>query len=73
MKNFKEIKTTIIGLIIWVITGFYFAQPYISEKDLWEVSNAWVTAGFVTGLLLMLAPDRFLTFLFGWLDKKTKE
>lgn len=71
MKNFKEIKTTIIGFILWVIAGLYFALPYFSEKDLWETNPIWVASLFVAGLLFMAAPDRFISFLFGWLNKKT--
>ena len=69
-KNVKEIKTTIIGLLVWIISGLYFALPYFSDKDLWEVERYEVSIGFVGGLLLILAPDRLLDFLFGWLNKK---
>ena len=69
-NNLKEVKTTIIGLIIWVATGFYFVMPYFSEKELWEVSHYEVVSGFIAGLLLLLAPDRFVEFLFGWLNKR---
>jgi hypothetical protein len=71
MKNVKELKTTIIGLIIWVATGLYFVTPYFSERELWEIDNIYVISGVVAGLLLLLAPDKFVTFLFGWLSKKT--
>jgi len=71
MRNVKELKTTIIGLIIWVATGLYFVTPYFSDKELWEIDNIYVISGVVAGLLLLLAPDKFVTFLFGWLSKKT--
>ena len=70
--NFKEIKTTLIGLILWVVDGFYFAMPYFNDNDLWESNGYWVVGLFVGGLLFMAAPDRFINFLFGWLNKKTK-
>lgn len=69
-KNFKEIKTTIIGLLVWIITGIYFLLPYFSDRKLWEVEHYEVGIGFIGGLLLMLAPDRFIDFVFGWLKKK---
>lgn len=69
-KNLKEIKTTVIGLIIWIATGFYFAMPYFSERELWEVHHYEVVSGVIAGLLLLLAPDRFIDFLFGYLSKK---
>lgn len=73
MKNFKEIKTTIIGFVLWIIAGLYFGLPYFSEKDLWETNNIWVTGMVLGGFLCMLAPDRFLDFLFGWLKKKSEQ
>lgn len=69
-KNLKEIKTTIIGLIVWIITGFYFAMPYFSDRELWNPEHYEVVTGFIGGLLLLLAPDRFIDFLFGYLNKK---
>lgn len=72
MNNLKEIKTTVTGLIIWIATGIYFVAPYIAEKELWETTHWEVSAGFISGLLLILAPDKFLSFVFGWLERKTK-
>lgn len=71
MGNFKEIKTTIIGFLLWVISGLYLGLPYFSEKELWEIDSVYVISLFVGGLALMLAPDRFLDILFGWMKKKT--
>lgn len=71
MKNFKEIKTTILGFIILIASGFYFALPYFSEKELWEVSTVYVIGGIVAGILLLLAPDKFVDFLFSWANKKS--
>lgn len=69
-NNIKEIKTTIIGLIIWSVTGAYSVMPYFSDRELWEVDHYYAVSGFIGGLLLLLAPDRFVSFLFGWLNKK---
>jgi len=69
-NNVKEIKTTIIGIVIWIVTGFYFVTPYFSELELWKPDLYGVVIGIVGGLLLLLAPDRFITFLFGWLNKR---
>ena len=69
-NNFKEIKTTIIGLLLWIITGFYFFTPYFMDRATWETEHYEVGFGFISGLLLMLAPDRFIDFLFIWLNKK---
>lgn len=71
-NNIKQIKTTVTGIAVWVITGLYFVLPYYSDRHLWQSEHWEVSAGFIGGLLLILAPDRFLRFLFGWLDKKTK-
>lgn len=69
-NNFKEIKTTIIGLLMWAITGVYFFMPYFSKQATWTTEHYEVTFGFIGGLLLMLAPDRFIDFLFKWMDKR---
>ena len=71
-SNIKEIKTTITGLLVWIITGFYFLFPYFSDRELWQSEHWEVSCGFIGGLLLILAPDKFLKFLFGWLERKTK-
>lgn len=72
MKNFKEIKTTILGLLLWVVDAFYFGLPYFSDKDLWEANTVYEVALFVSGLGLLLAPDNFIQLFFGWLKKKTQ-
>jgi len=70
-SNFQHIKTTVIGFLLWILGGVYFALPYFNtDHDLWEVNNAWVIALFVGGFLFMAAPDRMLDLLFGWLKKK---
>ena len=68
-NNLKEIKTTVIGVLVWIITGAYFFTPYFSDRELWVPEHYEVTVGFIGGLLLLLAPDRFIEFLFGWLNK----
>ena len=68
-KNFKQIKSTIIGFLIWIGTGFYFVYPYF-HKGLWEPHEYAVGVGVICGLALMLAPDRFVDWMFKWLDKK---
>jgi len=69
-KNFKELKTTLAGFAVWIMDGFYFMAPYFSDKHLWHVNEYAVGIGVVAGLLLILAPDRFVDFLFKWMDKK---
>jgi len=70
MKNLREIKTTITGFIVWVITVFYFITPYFSDRELWESKHYELIGGFIIGLLLLLAPDRLINFMFGWLNKR---
>jgi hypothetical protein len=70
MKNFKEIKTTVIGFLLWIIAGVYLAMPFFSDKELWEPNSLYVIGLFASGLALMLSPDRFLEILFGWMKKK---
>jgi len=70
MNNLKELKTTITGSILIVLDLLYFALPYFSEKELWEINNMYVVVGLGVGLGLLLAPDRLINFIFGWLKKK---
>lgn len=69
-KKLKELKYTILGLSVWVITGVYFFLPYFLEQATWIPLHYEVTGGFIGGLLLMLAPDRFIDFLFNWMNRK---
>ena len=69
-NNFKEVKTTITGVCVWIVTGVYFFMPYFSDRELWEADHYEVVCGFIMGLLLILAPDRLIDFMFGWLNKK---
>lgn len=70
MNNLKEIKTTIVGFLLILLTIAYFAIPYISVRELWEVNNLYSVVGFGVGVGLLLAPDRLIDFIFGWLKKK---
>ena len=69
-KNIKELKTTLVGVFVWILTGVYFFTPYFSDRKLWEVAHYEVTIGFLLGIGLILAPDRAIDFAFGWLNKK---
>lgn len=70
MNNLKEIKTTILGSLLIIFGVMYFAMPYFSERELWQVNNLYLGSLFIGGILLLLAPDRMLDFAFGWLKKK---
>jgi len=69
MTKFKEIKLTIIGLLVWSSTAVYFFMPYFSDRELWDVRHIEVIAGVVTGLGLLIAPDRFISIFFDGLSK----
>jgi len=70
MNNLKELKTTITGAVLILFTVMYFVLPYFSEKELWEIDNMYVGVGLGVGVGLILAPDRLVDFIFGWLKKK---
>lgn len=65
-RNLKEWKTTAIGLALWIMTGFYFFMPYFSDRQLWEPEHYEVGFGVISGLILLIAPDRLIDFLFTW-------
>lgn len=72
-NNLKEIKTTILGALLLIVGLVYFALPYFSENDLWEVNNLYLAFLVVGGILLILAPDKIISFAFSWLNKKKSE
>lgn len=72
-NNLKEIKTTIMGILMFVVGLAYFGMPYFSEKDLWEVNNLYLGFLVVGGILLLLAPDDIIRILLGWIRKRSKE
>lgn len=71
MKNFKEIKTTIVGLLLLVADAVYFGLPYFSDRDLWEPNIMYEVGLFACGIMLLLAPDNFIQIFTGWVKKKT--
>ncbi len=73
MKNIKEIKTTILGSIIFVIGVLYFALPYFHVHELWEPNAIWAGIIAGSGVMLLLAPDSILDFAKKKLDKKANE
>jgi uncharacterized membrane protein YqhA len=72
-SNITELKTTLTGLIIVIMSVAYFAMPYFSENELWEPNKLYAAIASGIGFLLIIAPDKILTIAFGWLRKKTKE
>lgn len=72
LSNLNEIKSTIIGLVLFIISAAFFAVNFKSLNT-FQISDLYVpgTIGLV-GMLLVLAPERLIDFLFGWMRKKTK-
>jgi hypothetical protein len=70
MSHIKELKTTITGVILFVFGVVYFAFTYFSDRELWEVNNLYLAAMIGGGVLLILAPDRMIDFVFGWMSSK---
>lgn len=72
MSNLRQIKTTIIGGILFLIGVVIFLIEYFTLKEM-AVSHYYVPIGFaLSGILFLLAPDRLLDFLFGFLKKKSQ-
>lgn len=69
-NNIKEIKTTVLGLILIVLGVAYFYMPHFSNKELWEVQTGYLLTLFVGGILLVLAPDRIIDVALNFLKKK---
>ena len=71
-NNLKEIKTTILGSLLIVVGLAYFALPYFSDRELWEVNNIYLSVCFIGGILFLVAPDRIVNWAFKWMDKKAQ-
>lgn len=70
MNNLKEIKTTIIGSILFLI-GVGMAVKVYFFDNLIEWTDYTVSGVFAAlGIMFLLAPDRALNFLFKKADKK---
>jgi len=66
----KEIKTTIIGGALFLISIAWFAVNFKSLNE-FQLGDIYVPSGIGgLGILFLLAPDRFLDFAFGWAKKK---
>lgn len=72
-NNLKEIKTTILGTIIFIIGVLYFALPYFHVHELWEPNATYAAIISFVGVGLLLAPDSILDFAKKKLDKKANE
>jgi hypothetical protein len=71
INNIKEKKTTGIGIMLWVMALLYWVLPYFIERELWEVNQIYTATMIGLGIGFLVAPDRLLDFLFGWLKKKS--
>lgn len=72
MNNLRQIKTTIIGGVLFLIGLTIFLVEYFTLKEM-AINHYYIPIGFTLGgILFLLAPDRLLDFLFGWLKSKSK-
>ena len=70
-SNLKEIKTTIIGFVLFLIGVGITVYEYF-QVEVIEWQHYFMPLGFtVAGIGFLAAPDRLLDFLFGWAKKKT--
>ena len=69
MKNLKEIKTTIIGSVLFLIGIAWFVMNFKTLAE-FKYSQLYIPGGFLgTGIALLLAPDKILDFALGWFSK----
>lgn len=72
MKNLKEIKTTVIGAILFAVGIAFFAVNF-KTLDAVKVSDIYIPGGLaVAGILFLLAPDKVVENLFNWINKNPK-
>lgn len=73
MSNLKEVKTTIIGSILFIIGIGILLYEYFTVKEMdWTYYVLPISLG-CAGIGFLLAPDKILEFGFGWLSKKVQK
>lgn len=69
--NLNEIKTTIVGALLFVIGVSITLYEYFLVQDI-EWTHYAFPIGFLTaGVGFLFAPDRLIDFMFSWAKKKT--
>jgi hypothetical protein len=70
-NNLKEIKTTLVGALLFVIGVSITLFEYFTVQVV-EWMHYALPIGFLTGGIgFLFAPDRLIDFLFSWAKKKT--
>ena len=71
-SNLKELKTSLIGAILFGVGLYWFMQNIHGWQDL-TLSNLYVPTSFtVGGIFFLLAPDKILNILFSKLKQPEK-
>ena len=69
MKNLREIKTTIIGAVLFLVGIAWFVVNF-KTLNTFDYSQLYVPGGFLgLGISFLLAPDSILGIMFGWISK----
>jgi len=70
-ENLKEIKTTIIGSILFLVGIVITLIEYFTIETVELKHYLFPSLFTIIGLGFVLAPDRLLDFLFSWAKNKT--
>lgn len=62
-------KTTILGVFLIALGIAYFATPYINDSFTYEINKWYEVALVVSGVGFIVAPDKMVNIMFGWLQK----
>lgn len=72
MKNLKEIKTTVIGAILFLLSLAIGANEYLYGDGLDYIADSWVFGMGLVGMLFVVASDRIIDLIFDKLKKKSE-
>jgi hypothetical protein len=73
-NNIKNgVKTTVLGSFLIALAVAYFTTPYINDSFTYDVNEWYSISLLISGVGLLVAPDNFISFMFGWLQKFTKK
>lgn len=73
MNNLKEIKSTVVGIILFIVGLVLASKAYLADTT--AVWNDYIMPSVLMafGVGMLFAPDKVLTSMFRLLNKKVKE
>ena len=62
-NNMFQIKSTIVGFVLFFLSGGYYLYPLFGEEITYTPNTYISLGGFVLGLIFLFAPDSLVKML----------